>query len=132
MQRKTVMKLGSRPVVIMDSIGRVEAGDVGAIVVAASHGGRSSAEIALGVPLAAVVFNDAGGGKDDAGFSGLSLLQERDVAAVTVGHETACIGDPIDMWESGVITHVNAKAAACGLAKGQLLRDVVGQFAQLA
>jgi hypothetical protein len=131
MQRQTVQHVGKKPVIIMDSIGRVGSDDAGAIIVAASHGGKSSAEIALAVPLTAVFFNDAGSGKDDAGIAGLKMLQDKGVAGGTVGHETACIGDPSDMWESGILTHVNEKAAVCGLAAGQRLRDVIGKLSTM-
>ena len=131
MQKKHVDTVGKRPVVIMDSIGRVDPGDAGAIVVAASHGGRSSAEIALSVPLAAVIFNDAGVGKDDAGLAGLQLLQEHGVVGATVGHETACIGDPVDMWEEGAITFANELATAAGIVKGQPLREAVRRLSCL-
>jgi hypothetical protein len=64
-------------VVILDSITSVTPDDVGAIIVSASHGGASSCEFALGVPLKAVFFNDAGLGKDDAGIAALSMLQAK-------------------------------------------------------
>ena len=73
-------------------------------MVAASHGGASSGEFALEVPLDVVVLNDAGIGKDDAGIAALGMLQGKGVAGVTVGHDTARIGDALDMWESGVIS----------------------------
>jgi len=55
-----VVKGPADRVLLMDSISKVEAGDAGAIVVSASHGGASSGELALEVPLALVFFNDAG------------------------------------------------------------------------
>jgi hypothetical protein len=132
MQRQRVDTVAQMPVVIMDSIGRISPEDAGAIVIAASHGGKSSAEIALAVPLAAVFFNDAGVGKDKAGLAGLEVLQDKGVAAVTVGHDTACIGDPVDMWEEGIVTFVNDRAAAAGVAKGQPLREAVRRLSALS
>ncbi|MGE5738867.1 MAG: hypothetical protein ACM34F_08230, partial [Betaproteobacteria bacterium] len=58
---RSVVDLGhSLRVVIVDSITQLDPTDAGAIVVAASHGGVSSGEFALAVPLRAAFFNDAG------------------------------------------------------------------------
>ena len=120
---KTVVLRGPRArVVIMDTITKVSAEDAGSIVVAASHGGVSSGEFALAVPLLAVFFNDAGVGKNRSGIAALAMLQALGIAAGAVSHESACIGDAADMWEHGVISHLNAAAAALGLREGALLR----------
>ena len=60
-------------VIVMDSITKLTPDDAGAIVVSASHGGVSSGEFALAVPLMAVFFNDAGVGKDNAGIAALEM-----------------------------------------------------------
>ncbi len=108
-------------VIVMDSITMVSAEDAGAIVVCGSHGGSSSGEFALDVPLMAVFFNDAGVGKDNAGITALDMLQARGVAAGTVAHTTARIGDSRDTWASGVLSHVNPLARELGLEPGQRL-----------
>lgn len=112
-------------ILIMDSITKVAAEDRGAIVVSASHGGASSGEFALEVPLKAVFFNDAGVGKDDAGIAALAMLQAKNIAGGTVAHTSARIGDSQDMWDFGVISHVNDAARKLGLAPGQRLRDAL-------
>ncbi len=115
-------------VIVMDSITKVEPEDKGSIVVSASHGGASSGEFALEVPLKAAFFNDAGVGKDDAGIVALEMLQAHGVAAGTVAHTTARIGDSRDMWENGVISHVNAAARALGLTTGAKLRAALTEL----
>ena len=122
MLRTEIEKGKSGRVIIMDSITKVTPEDKGAIVVCASHGGASSGEFALEVPLKAVIFNDAGVGKDDAGILALEMLQARGVAGAAVAHTSARIGDSRDMWENGVISHVNAAARELGLAPGAKLR----------
>lgn len=112
-------------VLIMDSITKVAPEDEGTVVVSASHGGQSSGEFALEVPLKAAFFNDAGVGKDDAGIASLAMLERRGVAAGTVSHTSARIGDSADMWEHGVISHVNACARSLGLEPGQRLRQAL-------
>jgi hypothetical protein len=109
-------------VTVMDSITMVTREDAGAIVVCGSHGGVSSAEFALAVPLRVVFFNDAGVGKDNAGIVALDMLEERGIAAGTVAHTSARIGDSRDTWESGVISYVNRSARTLGLVPKRLLR----------
>lgn len=119
-------------VVLMDSITQVTPEDAGAIVVAGSHGGTSSAECALAVPLRLVCFNDAGVGKDGAGIRALDLLDAAGVAALAVRHHSARIGDAQDAWQHGVISYVNSAASALRLQPGDRLQDAVMRCAASA
>lgn len=112
-------------VILVDSITQITPEDAGAIVVSGSHGGRSSGGYALEVPLAAVFFNDAGVGKDDAGIAALAMLQAAGVAAGTVASASARIGDATDTWESGVLSHVNEAASRLGLVPGGRLKEAL-------
>ena len=125
MLKKTVAKSGASSVVIMDSITKVAPEDKGAIVISASHGGASSGEFALQVPLRLVFFNDAGIGKGNAGIAALAMLEAEKVAARTTSHTSAKIGDSADMWDHGVISHLNAQAQALGLTVGERLSTAV-------
>ena len=129
MLKKEVERGPGGPVVIMDSITKVTPEDAGAIVVSASHGGASSGEFALEVPLKVVFFNDAGVGKDNAGVAALEMLQAKGVAGGTVSHTSARIGDSQDMWDCGVISQVNDAARGLGLAPGQPLRNALMKVA---
>ena len=113
----------SAPIVIADSITRVGPEAAGAVVVNASHGGVYAAYLAVKLHATAAIFNDAGVGRDRAGIAGLDYLQEMGIAAATVGHDTARIGDGADMMAHGVITHVNGLAASLGLNWGQSCRE---------
>ena len=115
-------------VIVMDSITKVTPEDQGAIVVSASHGGTSSGEFALEVPLKLVFFNDAGGGKDDAGIASLAMQQDRGIPCATIAHTSGRIGDSADMWENGTISHVNAAAGALGLKAGQDVRSALSEL----
>ena len=125
MIKRVVAERGGRKVILMDSISHVDGGDAGHIVVSASHGGASSGEYASRHQLAAVFFNDAGVGKDNAGIAALGMLK---VPAGTVDHLSARIGDVEDMWQYGVLSHLNAPALKSGLKKGQRLHDAVGRL----
>lgn len=125
MLKKEVLRGDHGRVIVMDSITKVAPEDRGAVAVSASHGGTSSGEFALEVPLLAAFFNDAGGGKDDAGFASLPMLQARGMAGGTVSHTSARIGDSMDTWESGVISHLNDVARGLGLTVGTPLREAL-------
>ncbi len=122
MLKKIVAQGPGGRVMAMDSITMVTPEDAGAIVVSGSHGGASSGAYALEVPLRAAFFNDAGIGKDEAGVVALQMLQSSGVAAGTVSHRSARIGDARDCWENGVISRCNAAARALGIEPGASLR----------
>ena len=132
MLKKEVARGRSLRIVLVDSITKLAADDAGAVVVSGSHGGTSAAEFALAVRLAAVFFNDAGIGKDEAGVAGLRILQERGVAAGTVSHLSARIGEAEDAWEHGVVSRLNDAAAALGIAPGERLRDALTRLLETA
>src|SRR4030095_9383047 len=122
MQKQEVENRKGGRIIVMDSIAKLAAEDEGAIVVSASHGGISSGQFALAVPLTAVFFNDAGVGKDNAGIAALEMLQKNGIAAGTVSHLSARIGDSADTWNNGVISHLNLAARKLGLKPGSSLR----------
>lgn len=128
MLKKQVAQGELGKVIVMDSITKVSKEDEGQVVVSASHGGSSSGEFALEVLLKAVFFNDAGVGKDDAGISALTMLQQRGIAGGTVSHLSARIGDSQDMWDNGVISHLNDAARALGLAVNERLDSALNRL----
>lgn len=124
-----IERIGGVAVVLMDSIALVAPEHKGAIVLTGSHGGQSAGDYALKVPLRAVIFNDAGIGKDEAGVVALGMLQARGIAAAAIAHTSGRIGDARDMWEQGVISRVNDAAGACGVEPGMSARRAVNRLA---
>ncbi len=118
------------PIIVADSITRVGAASAGAVIVNASHGGVYAAYLAAKLHAVAAIFNDASVGRDRAGIAGIDYLQDFDVAAATVGHETARIGDVADMMASGIITYANRAAASLGVMLGQSCRDAAACLQQ--
>lgn len=110
---------------VLESIGYATPEMTGAVIVSGSHGGLSAARYAVAVQPRLVVFNDAGGGRDDAGISGLAWLESAGLAAAAVGHQSARIGDARSTLDDGLITHVNAHAAALGVRVGMRCTDAV-------
>ena len=123
---KTRIDVGAaRAVVLMDSIAYADDTDAGQIVVAGSHGGRSSGRFALDFPLEICFLNDAGVGKDNAGLASLAMFDEIGRAGATYDSNSARIGDAADAWENGVISHVNRTAAGLGFVAGERVADAI-------
>jgi hypothetical protein len=95
----------------------------GHVAVSGSYGGKYNAYNAAKWPVRAVIMNDAGIGKDDAGIVGLTFLEQIGMAAATADAWTCHIGDGAHILAHGVISHVNKTAAALGCKAGQSVRD---------
>jgi hypothetical protein len=93
------------------------------VAVSGSYGGRYNAYNAAKWPVRAVIMNDAGIGKDNAGIVGLEFLDRIAMAAATADAMTCHIGDGDHMLAHGVISHVNETAAALDCKVGQSVRD---------
>jgi hypothetical protein len=93
------------------------------VAVSGSYGGRYNAYNAAKWPVRAVIMNDAGVGKDDAGIVGLEFLDRIKMAAATADAMTCHIGDGDHMLANGIISRVNQTAAALGCKIGQSVRD---------
>jgi hypothetical protein len=118
------------PVWGLDSIGLVEASDAGAVLIIGSHGALHGGDPASALPVAAraALFHDAGRGKDDAGVSRLPVLADRGIPAAAVDFRSARIGDARSLWETGVLSVANARAATLGVAPGMRVRDAAGRL----
>ena len=104
---------------VVDSITELGPQDAGCLAVSGSHGGISSARYALAARPLLSVFNDAVVGKEGAGLAALHFLQSHGLAACTVGHDSARIGEAASTLADGVISHVNALARTLGVQEGQ-------------
>jgi hypothetical protein len=93
------------------------------VVVSGSYGGRYNAFNAAKWPVRAVIMNDAGIGKNNAGIVGLDFLDQIGMAAATADAQTCHIGDGDHMLAHGIVSHVNRIAVALGCAPGQTVRD---------
>lgn len=100
---------------VVDSITELDGQDAGCIAISGSHGGLSSARYALAARPLFSVFNDAGGGLADAGLAALGYLQNHSLAAGTVSHNSAKIGEARSTLATGEIGGLNACALELGL-----------------
>jgi hypothetical protein len=131
--RSRIPNTGHRAVWALDSIALARDDDSRSIVVTGSHGALlgGKPDTMLGVDVFAAFFNDAGGGKDDAGVARLALLETRGVAAAAVSHNTARIGDGRSTYETGVISRINDAARRLELREGMSARDAVTRLVGL-
>lgn len=119
----------NRPLRLVDSITELRPGaDTGCLAVSGSHGGISSAHYALAAQPMLAVFNDAGVGKDAAGLAALPFLQRHGIAACTVGHTSARIGEARSTLHDGVVSHCNAQALSLGIEPGQACAPLIRQL----
>ena len=117
-------------ITLLDSIALIDSSNAGTIVVTGSHGGRSAAGFVVDVsekPLA-VFFNDAGGGKDNAGKVGLEMLQAIGVAAACYSHMSARIGDAQDGLDHGILTDMNDLAKQVRIKKDMQVLQAIDCF----
>jgi hypothetical protein len=116
----------------MDSNSLMTPDDDGTVVVTGSHGGLLGGrpETAARAAVFAALYNDADGGVDGAGFTRLPALDARGIAAATYSAWTARIGDGRSAVETGIVSSVNRRAAALGLAPGGTVREAVTLLAE--
>ena len=128
--RGTAGATASAQLHLLDTITSIDERCADGIIVSGSHGGMSSTGFVLRAPVRprAVFLNDAGVGRDNAGIVALELLEGIGVACGCYSHESARIGEARDGYERGVITHLNPKARAAGLAIGMPVREAVARL----
>lgn len=112
---------------LVDSVAELTPADAGCVAVTASHGGVSAGRYALAVQPALTVFNDAGVGLRQAGIAALPLMQAAGLAACTVAHTSACIGEAHSTWDTGIVSFANEAALAWGIRIGQPLHSQLAQ-----
>ena len=111
------------PELCVDSITKLGPEYRGTVLVAGSHGGRYCGYLAALGGLRGVILNDAGVGKDGAGIGALDYLEPLGIAAATVAHSSARIGDGADMLARGKLTYCNDVARDLGCTEEQSCRE---------
>ena len=131
--RLRIANSGHREVWALDSVSLARPEDRRSILVTGSHGGLIGGhpDAALEVDVFAAFFNDAGGGKDGAGFGRLPVLDKRGIAGATVSCNTARIGDGRSTYDTGVISRVNEAARRLELREGMSAREAVARLVGL-
>ena len=102
------------------------------VLIGASHGGVYAGYLAAKARVRGVILNDAGIGKDAAGLGSLGYLNELGLAAATVDHASARIGDGADMVARGIISRTNVRAAELGCEPAMAAIDCAERMAKAA
>lgn len=132
--RKRIGNTGHREVWAVDSVALASPDDRRKVLVTGSHGallGGAADDGILDVDVFAAFFNDAGGGKDDAGYARLAPLDSRGIAAATVSAYSSRIGDGRSTYETGVLSRVNEVARRLELKEGMSAREAVARLVGL-
>jgi len=129
-ETRTLIAAGVPAVWAIDSASLVRPEDDGQILITGSHGALlgGKPESALKASPRAALFSDAGVGIDGAGITRLPALAARGIAAATVSAASARIGDAKSLYHDGVISHVNAVAAAAGGRPGMTTKAFIALF----
>ena len=112
-------------VVLADTATKLGASAQGALILTGSHGGRYAGYLTLSAHPRAVIHNDAGVGKEQAGIAVIAMAQALNIAAATASHTSCRIGDAQDMAQRGLISFANASATALGVARGMPCREAI-------
>ena len=132
--RIRIANSGHREAWALDSITLAGAGDRRAVIVSGSHGallGGREDDGMLATDVFAAFFNDAGGGKEDAGVARLPVLDARGIAAAAVSCNTARIGDGRSSYDTGVISRLNETARRLELKEGMSVREALARLVGL-
>lgn len=110
---------------LYDSISYAKEEDRNKFIVSGSHGGAPAVRYAIDKRIFGAVFNDAGVGKNKAGISGLSLLDEKGILGIAVDVNSAEIGNSKDTYENGIISYSNDTARDFGVQKNMRVKDFI-------
>lgn len=113
---------------LVDSVTMITPSAHGQVVVTGSHGGLNVAIYAARAGISALVANDGGRGREDAGVRGISELDNLRIPAVAVDCFSSRIGDADDTLSSGVVSYVNQTAEILGVKIGMSADDVTRVF----
>ena len=126
---KTIVKeVKGRRIVIANSAADMDESNKGDVFIDGSHCGINVGEMALHTSVGAMIGNDAGMGKNDAGIAGVKLLDEHGIAAAAGASMSAKIGDGKSTYEQGKITVVNEAAKKLGVTVGMSAEEAADKL----
>lgn len=105
-------------ILLADSVNNLSSAVQGKVAIASSHGGIYAAYKAAASGARAVILNDAGVGREEAGIACLDYCEQISMAAAVVSNTSARIGDVADMFRRGIISHANRFAESVDCTPG--------------
>ncbi|WP_419662287.1 uncharacterized protein Dvar_27430 [Desulfosarcina variabilis str. Montpellier] len=130
--KTTIIKQsGDRKVIIADSVTAATDKDSGDVLVCGSHCGTNVGQIAAANKIGALIGNDAGMGKNNAGIAGLAVCDEHGIPAAAVASMSAVIGSGVSTYEEGNVSAVNILAARLGVSEGMSAKHAANMFLEM-
>lgn len=127
--KTTIIKQsGDRKVIIADSVTAAKDKDCGDVLVCGSHCGANVGQIAAASSIGALIGNDAGMGKNNAGIAGLAVCDDHGIPAAAVASMSAVIGSGVSTYEEGRVSAVNFLAARLGVSEGMPAKHAADLF----
>ena len=117
-------------IVVADTVTKLGEECVGRVVVGGSHGGAYAAYLACKAGARAVILNDAGRGKDDAGIGGGAYCAGLGIPYATLDTMSCRIGNGESMIGEGIVSYANPIAASLGIAAGMSALDAARALAR--
>lgn len=100
----------------------------GDVLVCGSHCGANVGQIAVTNNIGAIIGNDAGMGKNNAGIAGLAICDTHNIPAAAVASMSAVIGSGVSTYEEGEVSAVNNLAANLGVSEGMSAKHAAERF----
>jgi len=123
-----VKEAEGRKIVLADSAAAMDESNKGDVFVDGSHCGINVGEISLHTGIGAMIGNDAGMGKNNAGIAGLNFLDKHGIPAAAVSAMSAKIGNGKSTYEQGKISVVNEAAKKLGVTPGMSAREAADKL----
>jgi len=118
---------GGRSIVYIDAAPMLETEDEGSIVITGSHAAlfRGQPDNVININVFAIFFSDAGVGKNNAGILRLAELDKRGIISAAVSVSSARIGHALEIYNNGIISHVNKTSIEIGAKPNMMLKEFV-------
>lgn len=124
----SIKQSGDRKIIIADSVTAATDQNRGDVLVCGSHCGVNVGQIAATIKIGAMIGNDAGMGKNNAGIAGLAICDAHDIPAAAVAAMSAAIGSGVSTYEEGEVSAVNSLAAGLGVSEGMSAKHAAERF----
>jgi len=123
-----IKQSGNRKIVVADSAAAMDESTKGDVFVDGSHCGINVGEITIHSGVGAMIGNDAGLGKNDAGIVALKMCDEHGIPAAAVAAMSAKIGNGRSTYEQGKISVVNEAAKKLGVSVGMSAKEAADKL----
>jgi uncharacterized protein YunC (DUF1805 family) len=123
-----IKQSGNRKIVVADSAAAMDESTKGDVFVDGSHCGINVGEMTVHSGVGAMIGNDAGMGKNNAGIAALKMCDEQGIPAAAVAAMSAKIGSGMSTYEQGQISVVNAAAKKLGVSAGMSAREAADKL----